>query len=70
MKMQESNYSTTASRREDRRQATRYLHISCKAYMIPNPLGHGHASLPHIDKPGKTYYIGTNKAKRAYRACR
>ncbi len=70
MKIQESNYSTTASRREASRESTRHLHISCNAYMMPNPLGFGHPAIPHIDKPGKTYNIGANKAKRERRAAR
>lgn len=71
MKMQESNYSTTASRREAARESVRYLHTSCKAYMVPNPLHTINTPLPpnqrwlpHIDKPGITYNVGRNKAKR------
>jgi hypothetical protein len=64
MKMQESNYSTTASRREAARESVRYLHTSCKAYMVPNPESTQLPMIPYTQRPGITYNVGRNKAKR------
>ena len=44
--------------------APRYLHVSCDAAMIPNPLIPG-MKMPWVERPGKTYNVGRNKAKRA-----
>lgn len=66
--------STTASRREDRRDSVRYLHVACMAYMVQNPLHKpdhplppAQQFLPHVEK-GTTYNVGRNKAKRERRA--
>lgn len=47
-----------------------YLHISCEARMVLNPIDPMLPPLPWIQKPGVTYDIGRNKAKRERRARR
>jgi hypothetical protein len=59
--------STTQTRRDERIQSTRYLHVSCEAYMTPNPLGANLPTIPYIQRPGVTYNVGRNKAKREMR---
>jgi hypothetical protein len=66
--------STTASRREERQASTRYIHVACRAYMVPNPKHTAENPLPpHMRflpfvEPGRTYNVGRNAAKRAKRA--
>ncbi len=62
--------TTTETRRNVRRDATKYLHISCRAYMVENPRSTNRALVPYIEKPGSTYDIGRNKAKAVRRAAR
>lgn len=66
--------STTASRREARIANTRYIHVACRAYMVPNPehtdekpLPPNMRLLPFVE-PGDTYNVGRNAAKREKRA--
>lgn len=44
----------------------RYLHVSARAAMIPNPLGANLPWVPYV-APGTTYNIGRNAAKREAR---
>lgn len=44
----------------------RYLHISARAGMIPNPEGANLPWIPYVE-PGTTYNIGRNAAKREAR---
>lgn len=67
--------STTASRREAREAATKYLHVACKARMVTNPkhtadnpLPPHQQLIPYVERPGSTYNVGRNAAKRAARA--
>jgi hypothetical protein len=62
--------STTASRRDDRLSNQRWLHVSCKAYMGDHPLGPEFPAIPYIQRPGITYDVGRNKAKREKRAAK
>ena len=66
--------STTASRREARIANTRYIHVACRAYMVPNPkhteekpLPPNMRFLPHVEI-GESYNVGRNAAKRERRA--
>jgi hypothetical protein len=59
--------TTTASRREERHDNRRYLHVSCDAYMTPDPAGQALPMIPYIG-PGTTYNVGRNRAKRERRA--
>jgi hypothetical protein len=63
----EMNYtrSTTASRRAARTESTRYLHVSCAAYMQKDPTARDRM-IPFTGV-GTTYNIGRNAAKRAKR---
>ena len=65
--------TTTETRRNARVEAIKYLHISCRAYMVENPLNTATmklAPVPHIEKPRSTYDIGRNKAKAVRRAAK
>lgn len=46
----------------------RYLHVSAKVAMHPNPLGRHMPMLPWIQRPGTTFNVGRNKAKHEKRA--
>lgn len=48
----------------------RYFHISCKAGMRPDPRGNAFPAIPWVQKPGITYNVGRNEAKRERRALR
>ena len=41
-----------------------YKHISAEVSLIPNPLGKMFPPIPMVSRPGKTYDVGRNKAKR------
>jgi hypothetical protein len=45
-----------------------FLHVSAEARMVPHPLSANAPWIPWIQKPGRTYDIGRNAAKRARRA--
>ena len=45
-----------------------FLHVSAEARMVPHPLSATAPWIPWIQKPGRTYDIGRNAAKRARRA--
>ena len=65
--------TTTETRRNARAEAIKYLHISCSAYMVENPLNTATmklAQVPYIEKPGSTYDIGRNKVKTVRRAAK
>lgn len=47
-----------------------YKHVSAEVSMIPNPLGKMLDPIPMISRPGKTYNVGRNKAKREKEAMR
>jgi len=42
----------------------KYVHVSAKASMIKNPLDSALPPIPMVTRPGTTYSIGKNKAKR------
>lgn len=46
----------------------KYLHISAYARMVPNPINPLWPPVPWVQRPGVTYDVGRNKAKRAKRA--
>jgi len=46
--------TTTATRREERLDKQKWFHISCEAYMAPNPLGSAFPALPFVSR-GVTY---------------
>lgn len=45
----------------------RYIHVSAAVQMRPVPFGAGIQYAPWVQKPGETYNVGRNKAKRARR---
>lgn len=47
-----------------------YKHISAEVSMIPNPLGEMFPPIPMVTRPGNTYSVGRNKAKREKKAMR
>jgi|SRR6185437_9508186 len=47
-----------------------YKHVSAEVSMIPNPLGEMLPPIPMVSRPGNTYNIGRNKAKREKKAMR
>lgn len=63
--------STTASRREERRDNTSYLHVSCTAEMIDDPRtlkdGILRPQVPWVSG-GETFYRHKNKRKEMNRA--
>jgi len=48
---------------------SRYLHTSCNVAMLANP-DPMKPRIPWIEKPGHTYNVGSNAAKRAKRAAK
>jgi hypothetical protein len=50
--------------------APRYIHVSCEARMIPNPLDPLAPPIPWVERPGFTLNIGRNADKRALREAR
>lgn len=46
---------------------SRLIHQSAAVAMIPNPIDPLAPPLPWIEKPGHTYSVGRNAAKRARR---
>lgn len=48
----------------------KYLHVSAEVSMVPNPLGKMLDPIPMVNRPGETYNIGRNKAKREKKAMR
>lgn len=45
----------------------RYAHMSAAVRMLPNPAGDHLPLVPWIERPGHTYDVGRNAAKRARR---
>lgn len=56
--------------RENKPGAGRYFHISAHVSMRSDPRGATFPKIPTIAKPGKTYNVGRNAAKRAQRELR
>ncbi len=46
----------------------RYFHTSCRAGMRGDPRGIGYPAIPYVEKPGTTYNVGRNMAKRERKA--
>jgi hypothetical protein len=47
-----------------------FVHISCEAQMMPNPINSMGPMIPFVERPGHTLNLGRNKAKREARAAR
>ena len=45
-----------------------YKHVSAEVSMVPNPLGKMLNPIPMVTRPGTTYNVGRNKAKREKKA--